>query len=76
MSTSKVKQQVRPEQKVRKINKVAQGEHGLGKKSDGLVPFYATADLPSASGLPDGCLAFDISAVALKMTASGSWVAV
>lgn len=76
MSTSKVKQQVRPEQKVRKINKLAQGENGVSRRSDGFISFYATADLPDAANLPNGCLAYDTDAAALKMTASGSWVAV
>lgn len=74
MSTSKVKSQVRPEQKVRKINKIPQAEAGRASRADGFVPFYATSALPSAANLPNGCLAFDTSVAKLKITASGSWV--
>lgn len=74
MSTSKVKQQVRPEQKVRKINKLAQADSGRSRKMDGLVPFYATASLPDAAQLPDGVLAFDTTAAKLKITSAGAWI--
>ena len=74
MSSSKSKQQVRPESKVRKIAGVAKADHGVSSKEEGLVSLYATADLPSAAAMVDGCLAFDTTVNKLKMTKAGSWV--
>lgn len=75
MSTSKVKPQVRPEQKVKLFDGLAQGEGGVASRVSGLVPLYATADLPSAAGLPDGVLVIDTTTNGLKYSVSGAWVA-
>lgn len=74
MSSNKVKQQVRPVQKVIKVNKLPQAHTGRSRKNDGVIPFYATADLPVATNLPNGILAFDTTAAKLKITSGGSWV--
>lgn len=74
MSTNKVKQQVRPSTKVRKINKIAQADTGRFSRSEGLISFYATVDLPVATKLPDGFLAFDSTVAKLKITSGGVWV--
>lgn len=74
MSDFKVNPQVRPERKVKQFDGVAQGTGGLSGSSSGLVGLYATADLPAASDLPNGCLAFDTTVTGLKITISGSWV--
>ncbi len=75
MSTSKVKPQVRPEQKVKLFDGLAQGEAGVAHRVSGLLPLYATADLPSAAGLPDGVCVIDTDVNKIKYTQSGSWVA-
>lgn len=72
MSNHATKQQVRPEVNVRKIKDTAQGMHGLGSKSTGLVGIFATADLPADA--PDGSLAFDTDTSNLKVRVAGSWV--
>jgi hypothetical protein len=71
---SKFKPQVRDESKVRVVEGLARGGHGLSGKSIGVVSMYATADLPVASGLEDGLLAFDTTKAKLQITVSGSWV--
>lgn len=75
MSNSKVKQQVRPEQDVKIINKLPHGESGLSRKLTGIVPLYATADLPDASKLPDGVLCIDSTLNKVMFTKNGAWVA-
>jgi len=74
MSSSKVKQQVRPEQKVLKVNKLAQAYTGRSGKNEGIISFYATADLPAAANLPNGILAYDTTVSKLKITSGGAWV--
>jgi len=74
MSSNKVKQQVRPEQSVKLINKLAKGLGGKSSKATGLVPFYVTAALPNAAHVEDGCLAFDTTVNKLKISKAGSWV--
>ena len=62
---------VRPESIVRKIDGTAQGEHGKSSKSYGLVKAYATADLPTASTLPEGSLVIDSTTNSLKVVIGG-----
>jgi hypothetical protein len=74
MSSNKVKQQVRPVQKVIKVNKLPQAQTGRSRKNEGIIPFYTTANLPDAAALPNGVLAFDSTVAKLKITSGGSWV--
>lgn len=72
MSEQKEKPQVRPEAKVQVINGLARGGHGLGGKATGLVSLYDA--MPSASGLEDGVLGFNLGSGVLQITVSGAWV--
>ncbi len=74
MSTSKKKQFVRPETKIRKINGIPQAEGGKSADSQGMLGLYATGSLPDATNLPDGCLAVDTTLQHLVYTSSGAWV--
>lgn len=74
MSDYIVKPFVREEYKVRVIDGVAQGQGGKIGKTLGIISQYATADLPDASKLPDGVLAYDLTASKLKITIAGAWV--
>jgi hypothetical protein len=73
MSSTKQKQQVRPEQCVKLIDSLAMGLGGILRKSSGLVPLVATADLPVATHLPDGIVVIDITVNAIKYTKDGVW---
>lgn len=74
MSSSKVKQQVRPVQKVKLINKVAQAETGVSSRAMGIIPVYElTADLPAPASLPEGCLVFDKEEFILKINIDNAW---
>ena len=75
MSTSKAKPQVRPEQKVRLFDSLAQGLGGIASRGAGLLPLFATADLPDATHLPDGVCVIDTDVNKIKYVQSGSWVA-
>lgn len=73
MSNFFSKQQVRPETNVRQINGLARAVGGKASKVQGLVSFYAAADLPSASGVEDGVLAYNLTTSKLQITVSGAW---
>ena len=73
MSTNQVKQQVRPEAKVKVINGNMQATGGISRKAVGVVGLYETADLPSASGVGCGVLAYNITTNKLQITVSGTW---
>jgi hypothetical protein len=74
MSTSKKKPQVRPDQSVRKINKLAVGMMGISRKMSGLVPVMASTEMPAAASLPDGVLVFNSTSGKLQITVSGAFV--
>ena len=73
MSSTKQKQQVRPEQCVKLIDSLAVGLGGILRKSSGILPLVATADLPVATYLPDGILVIDITVNKIKYTKNGAW---
>jgi hypothetical protein len=73
MSESKVKSQVRPEHKIRKIGKVARGTGGRGSDLVGIVDLVESSDLPSASVVGDGVLIYNLTSGKLQITVSGSW---
>lgn len=75
MSSTKQKQQVRPEQNVKLFDGLALGEGGILRRSSGILPLVATADLPLATNLPDGVVVIDITEGKLKYTKDGAWVA-
>lgn len=74
MSNFKVEPFVREEYKVRVIDGVAQGQGGKIGKTLGIVSQFATVDLPDASKLPDGVLAYDLTVSKLKIVIAGAWV--
>jgi len=73
MSNFETKQQVRPESNIRQVNGLARGVGGKGSKTVGLVSTYATADLPDATDLECGILAYNLTTSKLQITISGSW---
>lgn len=74
MSNFKVKPYVREEYKVRVIDGIAQGQGGKVGRMLGFVSQFNTADLPDASKLPDGVLAYDLTDSKLKIVIAGAWV--
>ena len=73
MSNFEVKQQVRPESNIRQVNGLARGVGGKGSMTVGLVSLYANADMPDASDLEDGILAFNTTSGKLQIVVSGAW---
>lgn len=76
MSNFKEQPSVRPEVDVKIIGNVAQAVGGTSGRTFGLIPVKATVDLPDASKLPDGSLAYDLTASKLKIVIAGAWVVV
>lgn len=70
---SKVKQQVRPEQQVKLINKLAVGLGGIPSKTTGVLPLFETADLPDAEKLPDGVVVIDVTENKIKFIKDKAW---